>query len=121
MTKETREVMEALKTLDSSMEDIFNDSRLTDAEKATIRSYLNAFKAKKETIDTKYNSILNDLTTQTSRTRLTNAYNDYNTAYNSLYNAVDTLLNRTDMLSDDDRNILDGYISAHNSALEKYG
>lgn len=120
MTKETREVMEALKTLDSSMEDIFNDSRLTDAEKATIRSYLNAFKAKKETIDTKYNSILNDLTTQTSRTRLTNAYNDYNTAYNSLYNAVDTLLNRTDMLSDDDRNILDGYISAHNSALEKY-
>lgn len=24
------------------------------------------------------------------------------------------------MLSDDDRNILDGYISAHNSALEKY-
>lgn len=48
MTKETREVMEALKTLDSSMEDIFNDSRLTDAEKATIRSYLNAFKAKKK-------------------------------------------------------------------------
>ena len=120
MTKETREVMEALKVLDDSMEDIFNDSKLTDAEKTTIRGYLNDFKVKKDTIETKYNSILNDLTLQDSKTRLTSAYNNYISAYTDLYNAVDALLKRTDMLSENDRDILDTYVLAHNEALESY-
>lgn len=120
MTKETKEVMEALSALDNSMEDIFNDSKLTDEEKTTIRGYLNDFKTKKETIDTKYNSILNDLTSDDSKTRLTNAYSTYRSSYDNLYNAVDTLLNRTDMLCEDDRNILIPYITAHNNTLENY-
>lgn len=120
MTKETREVMEALKTLDNSMEDIFNDSKLTDAEKATIRGYLNQFKDKKDVIETKYNDILSNLTSQDSKTRLTNAYNNYIAVYNGLYNEVDALLKRTDMLGEDDRDILDAYISAHDEALEDY-
>lgn len=120
MTKETREVMEALKALDNSMTDIFNDSKLTDAEKNTIRGYLNDFKSKKDIIQEKYNSILNDLSSESNKSRLTTAYNNYIRVYDNLYNAIDTLLKRTDMLCDDDRNMLDIYISLHDKYLEDY-
>lgn len=119
ISKEVREVEEALSSLSDSMEDIFDDAVLTDAEKTSIRNYFNGFKIKKNSIDTKYNSILGDLS-KDSKARLTEAYNIYNTKYNALCTTMEDILARTDMLSSVDRDVVNNCIEEHNTALKKY-
>lgn len=120
MNKETREVLESLKVLEDSMQDIFNDSILSEDEKTTIRGRLNEFKDRHLEVTSKYNFMIEDLISDNSKEILTGAYTEYNSAYNELYSAIESLLNRTDMLCEEDRNILDTYIQFYNDALNDY-
>lgn len=119
LNKETRELKTALNDLDKSMEDVFNDSYLTDAEKDNIRQKLDAFKEKKESITQKYEYVVANLQGN-DKASLTSSYNNYISKFDALCTAVEGILARTDMLALEDRLMLDGYINDHNNALTEY-
>ena len=58
LAKEIGDLTNSLGSLDSSMNDVFKDGILTEAEKITIRQHLQSLSLEKVDVDNQYNSIL---------------------------------------------------------------
>ncbi len=58
LAKEIGDLTNSLGSLDQSMNDVFKDGILTEAEKITIRQHLQSLSLEKVDVDNQYNSIL---------------------------------------------------------------
>lgn len=96
------------------------DGILDEAEKNSIKTYLNNLSTEKSDIDKEYSVLYNDSSlTGITKTELKSAYDDYILAYNDLVSKINVILNAAE-ITDTMRTNMNNAFSTHDSKLSIY-
>lgn len=114
---EIADLNEAISELDNTMNGIFKDGVLSEAEKISIREQLFVLEREKQDIDTNHTSVYSNTSlSQSLKTSLKQHYDSYISSYNQLINVINSILNKEGIISTSEqlayRNALNGYRSA---------
>lgn len=125
LQEEILDVLASLEDLESNMNDIFRDGVLSDAEKTTIKQQLETLKKEKADVDKQYSTLYNneslvDTSIAKSKSELRIAYDNFITKYNALVSTINTIISKTTIISDTDRNNLTNALNDYRSASTFY-
>ena len=125
LQKEISDVLGSLENLESDMNSIFRDGVLSDAEKTTIKQQLETLKKEKEDVERQYaslysNTSLVDTSTVKPKSELRIAYDNFITKYHALVSTINTIISKTTIISDTDRNNLTNALNDYRSASTFY-
>ena len=112
---------QSVNNLEITMNGVFKDGLLSDAEKDTINKQLSLISKEKADVDSNYNSLYNneDLINPT-KTNLKTAYDNFVTKHNNLINVITTIVDKTTIVDETDRSNLDKAFEAWRAALSSY-
>ena len=149
LAKEIGDLTNSLGSLDQSMNDVFKDGILTEAEKITIRQHLQSLSLEKVDVDNQYNSILSKfnktdldyaekgvyppVTVEGTSSKypdkkwylkvykdFQNAYESYSKKYENLILIIDYILKKDGILDDIDKNKKDKAFEEYTLAIGEY-
>lgn len=121
LSTEIGQVNVALGNLENTMNGVFKQSVLSDAEKLAIKQNLKSLETEKLDIDKRYSVIYaNTNLIGTPKSDLKTAYDNYIVKYNSLVSVVNTIISKEGMLVESDQINLNNAFSAHNTALTNF-
>ena len=119
--KEIEDLNGIIVDLQTTMNGVFQDGILTEAEKLSIKQHLLTLSSEKSDIDKQYFTMIeNKYLENDIKSNLTNSYNDYVLAYNSLISVINNILNKEGLISESDRNNLNNAFSEHDRKLGIY-
>lgn len=149
LAKEIGDLTNSLGSLDQSMNDVFKDGILTEAEKITIRQHLQSLSLEKVDVDNQYNSILGKfnktdldyaekgvyppVTVEGTSSKypdkkwylkvykdFQSAYESYSKKYENLILIIDYILKKDGILDDTDKNKKDKAFEEYTLAIGEY-
>lgn len=121
LQQEIRDVSGAISDLEETMEGVFKDGVLSEAEKLAIKQNLQTLSNEKADIDKQYTTVYSNVDlTGTPKTNLKTAYDNYISKYNSLVNIINGILNKTGLIDSADQTSLNNAFTAHRTALGTY-
>ena len=113
-------VSNSISNLESTMNNAFKDSVISEAEAIAIQQQLDRLDTEKTDIDNEYSTLMyNSNLTGTAKTNLTSKYNAHATAYTNLVNAINNAIvdNNVDNA---ERTEIENCKTAYNTALGEY-
>lgn len=125
LSKEMGELNLALTSLENTMNGVFKDGVLSDAEKIAIKQNLKNLETEKLDIDKRYLAVYNnDRLVGQVKTDLKTSYDNYILKYNNLVSVVNSIVNKEGILVESDQTTLNNAFTEHNTAIgnfsEKY-
>ena len=119
--KEISDLGGVIEDLENTMNGVFHDGILTEAEKLSINQHLLTLSSEKSDIDKQYQTIYSNTYLEgQEKTNLNTAYNNYVTAYNSLVSVIDGIVKKEGLVDSTDRNNLNNSFKNHNEKLGLY-
>lgn len=121
LVEQIKDVNNALGSLESTMNGAFLDGALSEAEKISIRQNLQTLSNEKTDVDKQYEVVYaNENLIGTAKEELKTSYDNYIEKYNSLISTINGILNKEDLVNEDDKTNLDNAFSEHRVALGGY-
>ena len=120
LDSEISDVSNSVSNLESTMNNAFKDSVISEAEAIAIQQQLDRLDTEKTDIDNEYSTLMyNSNLTGTAKTTLTSKYNAHATAYTNLVNAITNAIgdNNVDTA---ERTEIENCKTAYNTALGEY-
>lgn len=125
LSNEMKELNSALTSLENTMNGVFKDGVLSEAEKIAIKQNLKNLETEKLDIDKRYLMVYNNVNlTGQVKVDLKSSYDTYILKYNSLVKVVNDIISKEGILVESDQTALNTAFSQHNVAIgdfsEKY-
>ena len=113
-------VSNSVSNLESTMNNAFKDSVISEAEAIAIQQQLDRLDTEKTDIDNEYSTLMyNSNLTGTAKTTLTSKYNAHATAYTNLVNAITNAIG-DNKVDNAERTEIESCKTAYNTALGEY-
>ena len=113
-------VSNSVSNLESTMNNAFKDSVISEAEAIAIQQQLDRLDTEKTDIDNEYSTLMyNSNLTGTAKTTLTSKYNAHATAYTNLVNAITNAIG-DNSIDNAERTEIESCKTAYNTALGEY-
>ena len=113
-------VSSSVSNLESTMNNAFKDSVISEAEAIAIQQQLDRLDTEKTDIDNEYSTLMyNSNLTGTAKTTLTSKYNAHATAYTNLVNAITNAIG-DNSIDNAERTEIENCKTAYNTALGEY-
>ena len=113
-------VSNSVSNLESTMNNAFKDSVISEAEAIAIQQQLDRLDTEKTDIDNEYSTLMyNSNLTGTAKTTLTSKYNAHATAYTNLVNAITNAIG-DNSIDSAERTEIENCKTAYNTALGEY-
>ena len=120
LDSEISDVSSSVSNLESTMNNAFKDSVISEAEAIAIQQQLDRLDTEKTDIDNEYSTLMyNSNLTGTAKTTLTSKYNAHATAYTNLVNAITTAIG-DNSIDNAERTEIENCKTAYNTALGEY-
>ena len=117
---EISDVSNSVSNLESTMNNAFKDSVISEAEAIAIQQQLDRLDTEKTDIDNEYSTLMyNSNLTGTAKTTLTSKYNAHATAYTNLVNAITNAIG-DNSIDNAERTEIENCKTAYNTALGEY-
>lgn len=114
------DVSNSVSNLESTMNNAFKDSVISEAEAIAIQQQLDRLDTEKTDIDNEYSTLMyNSNLTGTAKTTLTSKYNAHATAYTNLVNAITNAIG-DNSIDNAERTEIESCKTAYNAALGEY-
>ncbi|MGL5718487.1 MAG: hypothetical protein ACRCX2_36120 [Paraclostridium sp.] len=119
--KEINDLNTSLGNLEETMNGVFKDGILSDAEKLAIKQNLQTIELEKVDIDRSYESAYNNKNLiGTPKLDLKNSYDTYITNHNNLVKVINDILNKVGIIDSTDQAKLNTALSQYKSSLSAY-
>lgn len=120
LDSEISDVSNSVSNLESTMNNAFKDSVISEAEAIAIQQQLDRLDTEKTDIDNEYSTLMyNSNLTGTAKTTLTSKYNAHATAYTNLVNAITNAVG-DNSIDNAERTEIENCKTAYNTALGEY-
>ena len=120
LDSEISDVSSSVSNLESTMNNAFKDSVISEAEAIAIQQQLDRLDTEKTDIDNEYSTLMyNSNLTGTAKTTLTSKYNAHATAYTNLVNAITNAIGDNNV-DNAERTEIENCKTAYNTALGEY-
>ena len=120
LDSEISDVSNSVSNLESTMNNAFKDSVVSEAEAIAIQQQLDRLDTEKTDIDNEYSTLMyNSNLTGTAKTTLTSKYNAHATAYTNLVNAITNAIG-DNKVDNAERTEIENCKTAYNTALGEY-
>ena len=120
LDSEISDVSNSVSNLESTMNNAFKDSVISEAEAIAIQQQLDRLDTEKTDIDNEYSTLMyNSNLTGTAKTTLTSKYNAHATAYTNLVNAINNAIGDNNV-DNAERTEIENCKTAYNTALGEY-
>lgn len=120
LDSEISDVSSSVSNLESTMNNAFKDSVISEAEVIAIQQQLDRLDTEKTDIDNEYSTLMyNSNLTGTAKTTLTSKYNAHATAYTNLVNAINNAIGNN-KVDNAERTEIENCKTAYNTALGEY-
>ena len=120
LDSEISDVSNSVSNLESTMNNAFKDSVISEAEAIAIQQQLDRLDTEKTDIDNEYSTLMyNSNLTGTAKTTLTSKYNAHATAYTNLVNAITNAIGDNNV-DNAERTEIENCKTAYNTALGEY-
>ena len=120
LDSEISDVGNSVSNLESTMNNAFKDSVISEAEAIAIQQQLDRLDTEKTDIDNEYSTLMyNSNLTGTAKTTLTSKYNAHATAYTNLVNAITNAIG-DNSIDNAERTEIESCKTAYNTALGEY-
>ena len=120
LDSEINDVSNSVSNLESTMNNAFKDSVISEAEAIAIQQQLDRLDTEKTDIDNEYSTLMyNSNLTGTAKTTLTSKYNAHATAYTNLANAITNAIG-DNSIDNAERTEIENCKTAYNTALGEY-
>ena len=120
LDSEISDVSSSVSNLESTMNNAFKDSVISEAEAIAIQQQLDRLDTEKTDIDNEYSTLMyNSNLTGTAKTTLTSKYNAHATAYTNLVNAITNAIG-DNSIDNAERTEIENCKIAYNTALGEY-
>ena len=120
LDSEISDVSSSVSNLESTMNNAFKDSVISEAEAIAIQQQLDRLDTEKTDIDNEYSTLMyNSNLTGTAKTTLTSKYNAHATAYTNLVNAITSAIG-DNSIDNAERTEIENCKTAYNTALGEY-
>ena len=120
LDSEISDVSNSVSNLESTMNNAFKDSVISEAEAIAIQQQLDRLDTEKTDIDNEYSTLMyNSNLTGTAKTTLTSKYNAHATAYTNLVNAINNAIG-DNKVDNAERTEIENCKTAYNTALGEY-
>ena len=120
LDSEISDVSSSVSNLESTMNNAFKDSVISEAEAIAIQQQLDRLDTEKTDIDNEYSTLMyNSNLTGTAKTTLTSKYNAHATAYTNLANAITNAIG-DNKVDNAERTEIENCKTAYNTALGEY-
>ena len=120
LDSEISDVSNSVSNLESTMNNAFKDSVISEAEAIAIQQQLDRLDTEKTDIDNEYSTLMyNSNLTGTAKTTLTSKYNAHATAYTNLVNAITSAIG-DNSIDNAERTEIENCKTAYNTALGEY-
>ena len=120
LDSEISDVSSSVSNLESTMNNAFKDSVISEAEAIAIQQQLDRLDTEKTDIDNEYSTLMyNSNLTGTAKTTLTSKYNAHATAYTNLVNAINNAIGDNNV-DNTERTEIENCKTAYNNALGEY-
>ena len=120
LDSEISDVSSSVSNLESTMNNAFKDSVISEAEAIAIQQQLDRLDTEKTDIDNEYSTLMyNSNLTGTAKTTLTSKYNAHATAYTNLVNAITNAIG-DNKVDNAERTEIENCKTAYNTALGEY-
>ena len=120
LDSEISDVSNSVSNLESTMNNAFKDSVISEAEAIAIQQQLDRLDTEKTDIDNEYSTLMyNSNLTGTAKTTLTSKYNAHATAYTNLVNAITNAIG-DNSIDSAERTEIENCKTAYNTALGEY-
>ena len=120
LDSEISDVSNSVSNLESTMNNAFKDSVISEAEAIAIQQQLDRLDTEKTDIDNEYSTLMyNSNLTGTAKTTLTSKYNAHATAYTNLVNAITSAIG-DNKVDNAERTEIENCKTAYNTALGEY-
>ena len=120
LDSEINDVSNSVSNLESTMNNAFKDSVISEAEAIAIQQQLDRLDTEKTDIDNEYSTLMyNSNLTGTAKTTLTSKYNAHATAYTNLVNAITNAIG-DNSIDNAERTEIENCKTAYNTALGEY-
>lgn len=121
LNKEINEVSGAINTLEDTMNTVFKDGVLSDAEKTTLDNTLNLVAKEKADVDREYETLYNnDDLLNPAKTKLKTEYDSFVNAHNTLVTTIDGLINKAGIIDNTDKENVDNAFANWRNRLGNY-
>ena len=121
MNKELEDLSSSLSVLEETMNGVFKDGILSDAEKLAIKQNIKTLEIEKADIDKSYSTVYNNKNLiGTPKSDLKNSYDLYVLEYNNLIKTIDDILSKTGLVDNTDKTKLDTAFSKHKISLSDF-
>ena len=121
LNNEISDLNNAITDLDETMNGVFKDGILSDAEKIAIREQLATLERERADIDVNHTTVCeNKNLSYTAKSSLNAAYTTYNAAYNSLVTIVNKILDKTGIISTSEQNSYKNSLVNYRGKLTAY-
>lgn len=118
---EIRDVNNAINNLDETMNGIFKDGILSEAEKLSIKQQLAVLEREKLDVDNNHNNVHSNQNLSSSlKNNLKTSYDSYISSYNSLISIINTILNKTGIISSSEQIAYKNALNNYKTALGSY-
>ena len=118
LSSQINDVSNALNGLEDNINGAFLDGVLSESEKISLKSSLQALNTEKLDVDKEYSSIYNNANLSgTYKTNLKTAYDSYTSKYNQLVNGINSVINKSGNVSVADQSNINSYLVAYRNAL----
>ena len=120
LDSEISDVSNSVSNLESTMNNAFKDSVISEAEAIAIQQQLDRLDTEKTDIDNEYSTLMyNSNLTGAAKTTLTSKYNAHATAYTNLVNAINNAIG-DNKVDNAERTEIENCKTAYNNALGEY-
>ena len=120
LDSEISDVSSSVSNLESTMNNAFKDSVISEAEAIAIQQQLDRLDTEKTDIDNEYSTLMyNSNLTGAAKTTLTSKYNAHATAYTNLVNAITNAIG-DNSIDNAERTEIENCKTAYNTALGEY-
>ena len=120
LDSEISDVSNSVSNLESTMNNAFKDSVISEAEAIAIQQQLDRLDTEKTDTDNEYSTLMyNSNLTGTAKTTLTSKYNAHATAYTNLVNAITNAIG-DNKVDNAERTEIENCKTAYNTALGEY-
>ena len=120
LDSEISDVSSSVSNLESTMNNAFKDSVISEAEAIAIQQQLDRLDTERTDIDNEYSTLMyNSNLTGTAKTTLTSKYNAHATAYTNLVNAITNAIG-DNKVDNAERTEIESCKTAYNTALGEY-
>lgn len=115
------DVMDSLGSLEGNINSSFKDGIISNAEKISIKQSLQNLSIEKADVNSQYNTVYNNANlVGTAKTNLKSAYDTYVGRYTTLVDTINTILNKSGLVNDNDKQSLDIAFENYKSSIATY-